>query len=147
MSRPLENTLNAFEQAWQVGTPYCECDIRLTADKALVCVHDPTLNRLSADPTQLEANTPVEELTLEQLLNIKLKDGSHAPTLISVLELCSKFDTGNLVIEIKGYEDGVEIARALAELLSQEQYLSQVAAVIGFNPHAVAEMATHTKGN
>ncbi|GAA3609427.1 glycerophosphodiester phosphodiesterase [Kineosporia mesophila] len=45
--REPEHTLAAYLQAIEAGADALECDIRLTADGHLVCVHDRTVNRTS----------------------------------------------------------------------------------------------------
>jgi glycerophosphoryl diester phosphodiesterase len=42
-----ENTLAAYERAIEVGADGVECDVRLTRDGQLVCVHDRTIERTS----------------------------------------------------------------------------------------------------
>lgn len=42
-----EHTLEAYERAIRVGADALECDVRLTADGHLVCVHDRTAKRTS----------------------------------------------------------------------------------------------------
>jgi glycerophosphoryl diester phosphodiesterase len=42
-----EHTLAAYEAALDQGADGVECDVRLTADMQLVCVHDRTVNRTS----------------------------------------------------------------------------------------------------
>jgi glycerophosphoryl diester phosphodiesterase len=42
-----EHTLGAFEQALQEGADALECDVRLTRDGVLVCVHDRKIDRTS----------------------------------------------------------------------------------------------------
>ena len=42
-----EHTLRAYRKAFQHGADGVECDVRLTADHHLVCVHDRTVNRTS----------------------------------------------------------------------------------------------------
>ncbi len=42
-----EHTLAAYTHAIEVGADGLECDVRLTADGHLVCVHDRTVNRTS----------------------------------------------------------------------------------------------------
>src|SRR5688500_12294183 len=60
-----EHTLSACKRAIQQGADALECDVRLTRDGHLVCVHDRTINRTStgkgvlstlelADLTQLD---------------------------------------------------------------------------------------------
>ena len=43
-----EHTLGAYVKALEVGAQGVECDVRLTADGHLVCVHDRTLRRTTA---------------------------------------------------------------------------------------------------
>jgi glycerophosphoryl diester phosphodiesterase len=40
-----ENTLAAFEKAYQLGAKYLECDIALTKDNVPIIIHDDTLER------------------------------------------------------------------------------------------------------
>ena len=42
-----EHTLAAYQQAIDDGADALECDVRLTADGVLVCVHDRKVNRTS----------------------------------------------------------------------------------------------------
>jgi glycerophosphoryl diester phosphodiesterase len=42
-----EHTLAAYVHALEVGADGVECDVRLTADGHLVCVHDRTVDRTS----------------------------------------------------------------------------------------------------
>jgi glycerophosphoryl diester phosphodiesterase len=42
-----EHTLAAYERAIQAGADALECDVRLTADGHLVCVHDRRIDRIS----------------------------------------------------------------------------------------------------
>ncbi len=45
--REPEHTLAAYLRAVETGADALECDVRLTADGHLVCVHDRTVNRTS----------------------------------------------------------------------------------------------------
>ena len=45
-----EHTLGAYVNAMDAGAQGLECDVRLTADGHLVCVHDRTLRRTAANP-------------------------------------------------------------------------------------------------
>ena len=40
-----EHTLRAYKRAIEVGAEALECDVRLTADGHLICVHDRNLRR------------------------------------------------------------------------------------------------------
>ena len=56
-----EHTLAAYEEAVAQGADGVECDIRLTADGHLVCVHDATLDR-TTDGTGRVSRHTVEQL-------------------------------------------------------------------------------------
>jgi glycerophosphoryl diester phosphodiesterase len=42
-----ENTMESFQTAAELGTPYLELDIHLTRDSVVVVHHDESLNRLA----------------------------------------------------------------------------------------------------
>lgn len=56
-----EATLAAFEHAAELGADILEMDVRATADGAIVCLHDATVDRTT------DGSGPVAELTLEAL--------------------------------------------------------------------------------
>lgn len=56
-----EHTLAAYELALEQGADGLECDVRLTADHELVCVHDRTIDRTS------DGSGVVSEMSLAQL--------------------------------------------------------------------------------
>ncbi len=56
-----EHTLAAYRQALDVGADALECDVRLTADGHLVCVHDRTIDRTS------DGQGVVATMTLDEL--------------------------------------------------------------------------------
>lgn len=74
-----EHTLGAYELALEQGADGLECDVRLTRDGHLVCVHDSTVERTS------DGTGRVSELTLEELRQFDFgswhqpKPGAQAP--------------------------------------------------------------------
>src|ERR1700760_699265 len=84
-----EHTLAAYQRAVAVGADAVECDVRLTRDGQLVCVHDRTVDRTS------DGTGAVSSLTLAQLerLNFAAWAGDpHQPsapilTFTALLEL------------------------------------------------------------
>jgi glycerophosphoryl diester phosphodiesterase len=54
-----ENTLYAFEQSWKLGVDVLELDVRETADKKLVVMHDRTIDRTT------DGSGQISEMTLE----------------------------------------------------------------------------------
>ncbi len=67
-----EHTLAAYERAIAAGADALECDVRLTADLMLVCVHDRRIDRTS------DGRGVVANHTLEQLRTGRLGGGFFA---------------------------------------------------------------------
>jgi len=62
-----ENTLAGFRRAVELGLPAVELDVRLTADRKAVCVHDSTLQRLCG------FDKPVVETTWDELAKLRVR--------------------------------------------------------------------------
>ena len=56
-SERAEHTLGAYERALEVGADGLECDVRLTADGHLVCVHDRRIDRTSSGTGVVSSQT------------------------------------------------------------------------------------------
>lgn len=74
-----EHTLAAYEKAVDEGADLLECDVRLTADGHLVCVHDRRIDRTS------NGRGVVSTKTLAQLREQDFGDG-EAPAQVLLLE-------------------------------------------------------------
>ncbi|MDP3254669.1 glycerophosphodiester phosphodiesterase family protein [Bosea sp. (in: a-proteobacteria)] len=97
-----ENTAAAFARSAALGADWVETDLRLSADGALVCLHDDDLLRLAGDPRRV-AETDLATLkrlvpslmTLAQaiaasaplglLLDVKLADPKILPDVLAAL--------------------------------------------------------------
>lgn len=66
-----EHTLGAYIHALDRGADALECDVRLSADGHLVCVHDRTLRRVAGNPAV------VSTMTLEELNRIDVGSWKH----------------------------------------------------------------------
>lgn len=66
-----EHTLAAYRQALQDGAEAVECDVRLTADGHLVCVHDRRIDRTS------NGTGAVSALRLQQLQELDWESWKH----------------------------------------------------------------------
>ncbi len=75
-----ENSAASFRLAEAAGVDEIELDVRITADRVPVVLHDPTLERLAAGGPCLA--TPVTQLTLAQLHEVPLDSGQPVPTLL-----------------------------------------------------------------
>jgi glycerophosphoryl diester phosphodiesterase len=110
-----ENTLAAFQLAFEQGADGIEADFRLTRDHRIVCMHDETCGRTAG------VHIPVEEASLNEL---KLLDvgswkgeqwaGERIPTLDEVL---AALPEGKMIfIEVKS---GAAIVPHLREALAR----------------------------
>ncbi|HUY80082.1 MAG TPA: glycerophosphodiester phosphodiesterase family protein, partial [Ktedonobacterales bacterium] len=104
-----ENTLLAFELAFDLGADGIECDAQRSADGELVIIHDGTLNRTT------DGRGPVVALSLEAL---RALDAGRAwrlpqriPTLDETLALTRRRG-GALNLEIKGESVAESVATA-----------------------------------
>ncbi|NYG06611.1 glycerophosphoryl diester phosphodiesterase [Phycicoccus badiiscoriae] len=90
-----ENTIAAFALSSALGVRYLETDVRLTADGALVCFHDSTLDRVT------QARGPLARHTLGSLREVLVDGREPIPTLAEVLEM---FPDANITVDLKGRE-------------------------------------------
>lgn len=140
-----EHTLAAYELALAQGAEGLECDVRLTRDHQLVCVHDRTVDRTSS------GTGVVSEMTLAQLRELDFGSwharGAPAKvlTLAELLTLTLDWpDPVRLFIETK---HPVRYGALVEQLLLAELHRFGVAApasadhsravVISFSPAAV----------
>jgi glycerophosphoryl diester phosphodiesterase len=124
-----ENTLNAFEAAVRAGADMVELDVRLTADGALVVMHDPDVDRTTA------GRGLVRDLTLADVSALQV------PTLREVLELLH--GRGGVEIEIKD-DPGDAAADAVVGLLQDMRF--DAALVSSFHPAALARVRERDPG-
>lgn len=132
----IENSRAAFAAAIAGGYGI-ELDLQLSADGEAMVFHDHELDRLTGETGFVRHRTAAE------LGAIPLKgaaDGGGAPTLAEVLALVA--GRAPLLVEIKDQsarltETDGRLERRAAELLSAYDGL---AAVMSFNPHAVAHL-------
>jgi glycerophosphoryl diester phosphodiesterase len=87
-----ENTLKAFEAAWEDGITHFETDIHATLDGYLVLAHDPSILRLT------QVDQQISTLTLKQLQEFPI-DGQHPWCTLE--ELVIRFPDAQISIDIK----------------------------------------------
>ncbi|MBT2543341.1 glycerophosphodiester phosphodiesterase [Streptomyces sp. ISL-44] len=78
-----EHTMAAYRQAIEDGADALECDVRLTADRKLVCVHDRRVERTS------DGRGVVSEMTYEELRALDFgawKGAAHAGARVLLFE-------------------------------------------------------------
>lgn len=116
-----ENTLAAFEAAVRAGADMVELDVRLTADRTLVVMHDPDVARTT------EGRGLVCEMPLDEVRAL------HVPTLREALDLVH----GRAGVEIEIKDDPPEAAADAVVALLQEMRFAAVL-VSSFDPAAIA---------
>jgi glycerophosphoryl diester phosphodiesterase len=133
---PPENSLAAFDAACRKGYAI-ELDVQLSADGEAVVFHDDILDRLTASAGLLE------EQTTDDLCALRLLGSDQTiPTLADALALIG--DRAAVLVELKtppGQEGLLE--RCVAERLAGHP---GPAAVLSFNPDALAWLAGHAPG-
>lgn len=105
-----ENTLAAFNLAWQQDADAIEGDFYVTADRKIVCIHDDETSRLAGQ------KVIVEQSTVDQLRRLdvgKWKDPQFAGQKIPLLrEVLETIPTGKaIVIELKSKKEIVPVLR------------------------------------
>lgn len=130
-----ENTLAAFELAWQQGADGIEGDFQLTRDGEIVCIHDAFTMRTARRPRK------VTKATLAELRQLDVGSwkgaqwrGIRIPTLGEVL---ATVPAGKkMFIEIKS---GPEIVPPLKAVLAASGLQDRQAIIISFDDQVIVE--------
>jgi glycerophosphoryl diester phosphodiesterase len=137
-----ENTLLAFDLAFDLGAEGIECDAQLSADGHVVIIHDSTVNRTT------NGRGLVNEMTFETLRALDagrtMRAPQRIPTLDETLELV-RGRGGLLNLELKADSDAeaVAVAEAVAtslNALASDDSLRAGLLISSFNLPAVARM-------
>ncbi|MFA6322747.1 MAG: glycerophosphodiester phosphodiesterase [Candidatus Buchananbacteria bacterium] len=91
-----ENTIASFKKALELGVDMVEFDVRLTKDLYPVVVHDNQLARLAKKFKRLN------QLTLDQVKDLKVKGGEEIPTLGEVLAVIDNKIGLDIELKVKG---------------------------------------------
>lgn len=131
-----ENTLAAFELAWQRGADGIEGDFHLTADRQIVCIHDKDTKRTAG------TGPAVADSTLAELRELDVgawKDpcwaGQRVPTLAEVLATVP--DGRKVYIEVKC---GPEIVGLLMPIIAASGLADGQIVIIGFDADVIAQV-------
>jgi len=116
-----ENTLAAFREAIRVGAHMIEFDVRLTKDKQLILMHDPSVDRTT------NGKGLVSELTLKQIKRLDAGgwkgpefEGQRVPTLKETLAMMPANTWLN--VNLKG---GREVGEKSARMIAKKNRLYQ----------------------
>lgn len=132
-----ENTLPAFDLAFDLGAHACELDIRMTRDGHLVVIHDEDTHRLTGGLHSREVeNTPLSALRSFDVGRWKHRTyaGTGIPLLREVLLRLP--ETKHLVIELKSH--GIQPILVLAEEIKTHPESRNRISIIGFDLRQMA---------
>ena len=108
------NTLAGVRRAIEAGAHVAEVDVRTTKDGALVCLHDPTVDRTTDGRGAVAAMTLAEVKRLDAGVRFDPRfKGERVPTLREVLSL----GKGKIGVMIDLKEEGEEYARKVAAVV------------------------------
>lgn len=143
-----EHTIGAYELAVQRGADGLECDIRLSRDGQLVCIHDRTLERVSAEKIG-RGQGVVSTMTLDEMRNFNVGTPEEPAQVLTLRELLELFqdtrhdgmDEGERQIFIETKHPnryGAQVEYALNEEL-QRAHLdnSELVNLISFSPQSL----------
>ncbi len=135
-----ENTLLAFELAFDLGADGIECDVQRSSDGQLVIVHDGTLNR-TTNGTGPVAAQPFQAMRALDA-GVRWRIRQCIPTLDETLDLVRRRG-GHLNLELKAesVEEAIGTARVVAPVLGGlDAETSSRVLVSSFHLPAVAEI-------
>jgi len=135
-----ENTLPAFELAWQQGADAIEGDFHLTSDGEIVCIHDETI-RQSIYTRKVVKDSRLDELKLLDVGSRVGKRWKHVriPTIAEVFQTVPQGK--KIYIEIKC---GPPILPKLFEELDASGLTQDQAVIISFDADVIYQMKRHT---
>ncbi len=131
-----ENTIPAFELAWQKNADAIEGDFYLTTDGKIVCFHDGNIKRVTG------VDLEIKECSYDQLRDLDAgawKDekfkGTRIPTLKQVLEVVP--DGKMIYVEIKC---GPEIIPSMLKEFEKSGLKDEQIVIISFNESVIKAM-------
>jgi glycerophosphoryl diester phosphodiesterase len=133
-----ENTLRAFDLAFDLGADAIECDVQRSHDGELVIIHDGTVNRTTSGAGAVAALTFADLRALDAGRVWRIPQ--RIPTLAETLDLVRRRG-GALNLEIKGesVEESIGTAEAVTPVLyALEEPLRARLLVSSFEHPAVA---------
>ena len=108
MAYEMENSMSSFEAGLKMGAQMLEFDVHISKDGEVIVMHDERVNRTSNGRGYLN------QLTLEEIKSIKLRNGEEIPTLREVLENFRGRCQFN--VEIKGKKANLPAYEVVKEL-------------------------------
>jgi len=130
-----ENTIAAFNSAWEQGADVIEGDFQLTSDGHIVCIHDQDTLRVSGTPLIVKESTleELKQLDMGWYFHDKLFD-EKIPTIQQVFATIP--DNKQILVELKC---GVEILPVLIQQIQLSNLdLSQIG-IIAFDQEVIKQ--------
>ncbi len=130
-----ENTLAAFQLAFEQNAAGIEADFHLTKDREIVCIHDANAKRTSGKDLVI-ADSTLAELKKLDFGSWKGKNwiGEKIPVLKEVFSIIP--DDKKIFIEIKC---GPEIIQPLKNIIDKTKLKSEQIVIISFNQNVIKE--------
>ncbi len=125
-----ENTLEGFRAAAAAGVGWVEFDIRLSADRIPVVIHDTTLARTAGSEARIDRTTAADIARLSR--------AHPTPTLAATMALLGELGLG-ANIEIKAARARRAVARAVVETLDAVRRDGSVPVLISSFAPAILE--------
>lgn len=113
-----ENTLEAFQHAFDSGCWALETDVRFTKDKELIILHDGNFKRMCG------IDRAPEEMTAAEIRDLRTKEGHKIPFLKDLVNLLKKYDGAYVEFELKCTDTKYYTMPVL------EEYLDKVAKLV-----------------
>lgn len=125
-----ENSLPAFERAYEEGYRYMETDVRFTADNVPVLLHDERINRVS------NGSGYIKDMTYGQVLEYDFSKKEYSGVQITKLESLvawAMLKECNLYIEIKNEDLTGQQADIIYSILYKYNMIRRVSFISFFN--------------
>ena len=119
-----ENTIPALEKAIEYMADYAEIDVQLTADGAVILMHDSSLRRTTGYKKDVKNTTLAEIQSLDAgSWFSEAYKGTKVPLLSEALELCK--GEINLNIEIKTGKNDNGLTQKVLDLIEEFEFANQ----------------------
>lgn len=123
-----QNSIKSFKRAIEYGLDSIELDIWLTKDKIPVILHGGDEGQLHGHIKDVDKKLTVKNLTLEELLKLKLKgkekDEQTVPTFNDVLDLCKN----KIFINVELKDPNInETFTEVIKLIEEKKMINQIA--------------------
>ena len=131
-----ENTLAAFELAWEQGADAIEGDFRLSADGHIVCIHDADTKRTAGQDLSVAGSTLCEL----RKLDVGVWKGEHwrGQRIATLSEILASLPAGKMIfVEVK---TGPEIVPALIATIQASPVQADQVLVMAFDRNVIRHL-------